>query len=645
MKHKTITSSSLQEVHTANSGFIVLLGLVNLTVRINHIHTTVDAYVTRDLVCPMILGRDWIQKNYVNINFFSNRMSIYNGISSIPLLPASRSVSLVMSLLHPVIIPPFHETLISGYVPIKTLKDVLFRPNIALQHTRLVLIPHSITHINDHHGIISIINNTRHSKMIPRNTSLGFISPIDPVADINVIQDLTNTSNHIFSEHPSLFSCVHCNVPFSSETTLYDHLLECCNKHLTCTTRIISNLVEHITDPVKQRKVYLLLHQYYQLFDNSCFKGIYCSPQHAINTDSHSPLAEHPRRTSFFNKQLIASEVKKMLDNGIISPSHSPWASPVVIVKKRDGSPRFCIDFRRLNSITRKDVYPLPRIDDVIEKLNGSTIFSKLDLRSGYFQVPLAADERDKTAFITTDGLWQFNRLPQGLKNSPSVFQRLMNQTLGTLRWDICLAYLDDIVVYSTSFTQHLIDVDKVCQALYQSNFKLNYDKCSFFNQEITFLGHKINMEGYSPTDDNVRAILHFPIPNSSKAANSFLQMVGFYRKFIPGFAQISSPLNKFTRKGFPFIWTDVEQSSFDQLKVAITSPAVLILPDPSQMYTIRTDASRFGIGAVLLQQPTSNNNTDSNISSYKPVAFASRSLKSAEKNYSAIELEALAIW
>jgi len=170
-------------------------------------------------------------------------------------------------------------------------------------------------------------------------------------------------------------------------------------------------------------KAYLMLHQYQQLFDDSCLKGIHCTPQHAINIGSHVPLAEHPRRTSFLNRQIIADEVKKMLHNCIISPSNSAWASPVVIVKKRDGSPRFCIDFRRLNYITQKDVYPLPRIDDVIERLNGATIFSKLDLRSGYFQVPLAEDEREKTAFITSDGLWQFNRLPQGLKNSPSVFQ------------------------------------------------------------------------------------------------------------------------------------------------------------------------------------------------------------------------------
>ena len=334
-----------------------------------------------------------------------------------------------------------------------------------------------------------------------------------------------------------------------------------------------------------------------------------------------------------------------MLDNGIISPSNSPWASPVVIVNKPDGSPRFCIDYRRLNSITQKDVYPLPRIDDVIERLNGSRVFSTLDLRSGYFQVPLALDERDKTAFITPEGLWQFNRLPQGLKNSPSVFQRLMNQTLGSLRWDVCLAYLDDIIVYSSSFDQHLLDVNKVCQVLHTSNFKLNYNKCSFFQHEISFLGHKINADGCSPADYNIHSIIQFPVPTSSKAPHSFLQMVGFYRKFIPRFSQISSPLNKFTKKGFPFIWTETEQSAFTQLKEAITSPAVLILPDPSQTYTIRTDASRAGIGAVLLQKQPSVDNNETTTPTYKPVAFASRSLKPTEKRYSTIELEALAIW
>ena len=220
-----------------------------------------------------------------------------------------------------------------------------------------------------------------------------------------------------------------------------------------------------------------------------------------------------------------------------------------------------------------------------------------------------------------------------------------MNQTLGSLRWDVCLAYIDDSVVHSTSYEQHLIDVDRVFQALHAANFRLNPDKCAFFQSQIPFLGHQIVAGGCKPLDDNIRAITQFPSPKSSKAAHSFLQMVGFFRKFIPGFAQISFPLNKFTRKDFPFVWTDVEEQSFQQLKLAITSPAVLVLPEPSRPYTIRTDASQVGIGGVLLQTQTPGPTQGSTSPIYRLIAFVSRSLKPAEKKYSAIELEAFAIW
>ncbi len=399
MQHKPIIPCSLKEVHTANSGFISLLGIVPLTVQINHIDTHVDAYVTCDLICPMILGRHWIQQHYVNINFCTNRIYLYHGFVSTPLLPIPRNESVIMSLPHSLVIPPFHQQFIYGYVPIKSLDNALFTPNIALQHARMVLLPHSLLHIRDNRGVISIINNTRHSKLIPRNTPPGFISSSMATADLNAIYSSSMNSPEISCSSLSFLSCNHCGVRFSTELTLYDHLFNCCNKDLTGTTKTITSLVEHINDPVKKMKVYLMLHNYHQLFDDSCSQGINCKPQYAINTGSHSPLAEHPRRVSHLNRQIINNEVKKMLDNGIIEPSNSPWASPVVIIKKHDGSPRFCIDYRRLNSITQKDVYPLPRIDDVIERLNGSQIFSKLDLRSGYFQVPLALEEHAKTAF------------------------------------------------------------------------------------------------------------------------------------------------------------------------------------------------------------------------------------------------------
>lgn len=645
MCHDPVYPCSLKEVHTANSGFISLLGMVRLYVQINDITTEVTAYVTRDLVCPMILGRDWIQKHYVTIDFAANRISLYDGITSVPLLPSVCIEPFVFSSSDSIIIPPFHEKLVSGYAPVQTLDNALFTPNSALQHSRLILIPHSILHIRDHHGVISIMNNTRHPKVIPPHTPLGTISSRSAESDLNNVHQLSSDSSSFPPVLSTSFSCAHCHVPHSSTVALYEHLRLCCNKTSSCSSDIIHESVGHLVDSNQRMSVYLLLHQYHSLFDNDCTQGIACPPQRAIHTGSHAPLADHPRRTSFHNRQIIADEVQRLLHDNIISPSNSPWASPVVIVKKSDGSPRFCVDYRRLNSITRKDVYPIPRIDDLLDRLHGSCIFSKLDLRSGYFQVPLAPCERPKTAFLTPDGLWQFNRLPQGLKNSPAVFQRLMNQTIGSLRWDVCLAYLDDLVVYSPSFDQHLLDVQRVCHVLHSANFKLNSDKCAFFRSEISFLGHKINAEGCSPTDDNTRSITQFPVPTSSKAAHSFLQMIGFYRKYIPRFAHISAPLNKFTRKGFPFVWTDVEQSAFDQLKQSLTSPAILVLPDPTKPYVVRTDASRVGVGGVLLQEQLLDSTGPSAASILKPVAFASRSLKPAEKNYSAIELECLAVW
>lgn len=645
MSHASIAPCSLKEVHTANSGFLSLLGLVQLTVCINHVPTYVTAYVTHDLVCPMILGRDWIQEHHTTLNFSTNRLSLYNGLSSTPLLPIACTEPVVMSLSHSIVIPPFHEQLISGSVPVRSLDNALFTPNAALQHSRMVLLPHALLRIRNHRGVISIINNTRHSKVIPRHTPLGFVSALPVECSVNLLNPSISLPSTRATVSSLLLVCSHCDSHFPSDATLFAHLHDCCNKDPTCPSELIASLVQHITDSDHRRAVHLTLHRYHQLLDESCSEGIACEPQSAISTGSHPPLAEHPRRVSHSKRQTINAEVNKLLDSGVITPSNSPWASPVVLVKKSDGSPRFCIDYRRLNSITQKDVYPLPRIDDVIERLKGSRLFSKLDLRSGYFQVPLAPAERAKTAFTTPDGLWEFTRLPQGLKNSPSVFQRLMNQTLGVMRWDVCLAYLDDIVVHSPSPLQHLIDLDRVCRVLHVANFKLNRGKCSFFQEEISFLGHKINANGCSPNDENLRSILNFPVPQCSKAAHSFLQMAGFYRKFIPHFAQISAPLNKFTHKGSPFLWTSVEQTSFDQLKAAMTSPAVLLLPDPSQPYVVRTDASRVGIGAVLLQKDTDSSSASSPTELYRPIAFASRSLKPAEKKYSAIELEALAIW
>ena len=268
-----------------------------------------------------------------------------------------------------------------------------------------------------------------------------------------------------------------------------------------------------------------------------------------------------------------------MLKQGIIRPSSSPWSSPVVIVKKKDGTPRFCVDYRKINSITEKDVYPLPRIDEIIEQLSQSSWYSKFDLKNGYFQAPISEQDKKKTAFATPDGLYEFNRLPQGLVNSPPTFQRLMNETLGNLRWTTCVVYLDDIVIHSKSFEQHLKDVETVCSTLMKANFKLNEDKCELFQKEITFLGYKINQNGLSPSNQHITAIQNFPRPTSAKHAYSFVQTANYFRKFIRQFAEIAAPLTKFNKKDVKFVWGPEEQCAFDTLKHHLASAPILHLP------------------------------------------------------------------
>ena len=433
--------------------------------------------------------------------------------------------------------------------------------------------------------------------------------------------------------------CYTCETAFKSRNQLTQHLIE--EDHgiqspLNTRQADIFSKLEHLENEIQQRQTVFMLNKYQELFDVSKPSTINTSIHHTIQTGNHFPIYHHPRRTSNQIREIIQQETKKMLEEGIIRPSVSPWSSPVVIVRKKDGTPRFCIDYRKINNITQKDVYPLPRIEDIVDQLSGSTWFTKFDLKNGYFQVPILEEDKKKTAFATQDGLYEFNRLPQGLINSPPTFQRIMNETLGNLRWHVCLVYLDDIVVYSESFTQHLRDVEAVCTALSKSNFKLNVSKCEIFKQEITFLGYKIGNQSVSPSDDHIQAIRNFPTPKSAKHAYSFAQSANYFRKFIRNFAEIAAPLTKFNRKEVQFEWRSEEQDAFNTLKNQLTSPPVLHLPNRTSTFKIQTDASDIGIGGVLLQSTEDGD---------KPIGYASRLLSKSEKKYPTIEKEALALW
>ena len=330
------------------------------------------------------------------------------------------------------------------------------------------------------------------------------------------------------------------------------------------------------------------------------------------------------------------AQVQQMLANNVIRPSNSPWASPVVMVRKKDGSLRFCVDFRQLNAATVKDAHPLPRIDDLLDTLHGARWFSTLDLKSGYWQVPITESDKAKTAFRTSSGqLYEFNQVPFGLCNAPATFSRLMDRVLAGLHWETCLFYLDDIIVFSSTWEEHLARLRQVFERLRHAKLKLGADKCTFAAKEVSYLGHRVTEEGLLPDSSLLAAIREIPPPKTATEVCSFLGLVGYYRRYVKGFAAIAGPLHALTRKDAVFHWSAECQAAFDQLKHLMTTSPITAFPDFSQAFRLYTDASTSGLGAILAQVWDGKE---------RIICCASLALNQTEKAYPATKLECLAI-
>lgn len=356
--------------------------------------------------------------------------------------------------------------------------------------------------------------------------------------------------------------------------------------------------------------------------------------KHKIITDDQEPLFIYPYRKSMKERQIIQEEVQKMLKAGIIRESNSPWSSPITLVPKPDGTWRFCTDYRALNKRTTHDRFPMPRIDDVFDRLSGSKWFSKLDLKSGYWQIALDEESIPKSAFSTPDGHYEYLRMPFGMKNAPAEFSRIMQQVLGKFKF--VQIYLDDITIHSKSFDEHLSHIESVFNELRKANLKLNKSKCQFALSEISLLGHIVSGKGIAVLREKQDAILGLKEPKSLKDVQRFLGMTGYYRKFIKGYAGISKPLYQLLKNDYPWRWDADEQQAFMTLKHALVSPDILRLPDLSKPFKLYTDASGHALGAVLAQVDDDNNEY--------VCQYESRLLKGAEVNYGISEKECLGI-
>jgi hypothetical protein len=356
---------------------------------------------------------------------------------------------------------------------------------------------------------------------------------------------------------------------------------------------------------------------------------------HDIDTGDSLPIRQPPRRPPTALQPVIEKEVQAMLEAGVIEPGQSPWSSPVVLVRKKDGSIRFCVDYRRLNAVTRFDAYPLPRIDETFESLSGAKYFSTLDLISGYWQVGLTEQARLKTAFATRSGLYLWKVMPFGLSNAPSTFERLMEAVLQGLQWETCLIYLDDVVVFSTTPGEMVSRLDVVFSRLKEAGLKLKPRKCKLFARETEYLGHVVSEAGITASPDKVKAILEWPTPGCVTDLRSFLGTASYYRRFVRDFASIASPLHRLTESQAQWAWTAEQESAFRRLKAVLADAPVLRFPVIDAPYILDTDASLTGIGAVLSQVVDGQE---------RVLGYASRSLSKQERNYCVTRREMLAV-
>ena len=508
------------------------------------------------------------------------------------------------------VVPPHSEVIIPGELIGEVTGIGVLEPTERLLKSNQLLLAKAVVNTGSPTIPLRVLNPTDEPRKVYRGTVAAICEPISEQIDVNPVVATCKPRTPVEKGKPG-------QVP--------NHLVE-----------LLERSCKYLGPQQRQELGSLLAEYQHSFAQSSSDLGRTSLVEHRIDTGNARPIKQPPRRLPMHRRVEADKAVEQMLKDGIIEPSSSAWVSPIVLVRKKDGSTRFCVDYRKLNEVTIKDSYPLPLADSCFDALSGSQWFSTLDLSSGYWQVGMSKEDREKTAFATgSGGLYQFTVMSFGLANAPATFERLMERVLAGLPWEVCLAYLDDIIIHAESFEEELRRLRDVLQRLQDAGLKLSPKKCHLFQKSVTFLGHVVSGEGISTDPEKVRAVQDWPVPTAVGELRSFLGLCSYYRRYVRNFSTIARPLHRLTEKGSDFKWTQECSDAFNHLKNALITAPVLKYPSSTERFILDTDASNFGIGAVLSQVQDGEE---------RVVAYYSATLSKAERNYCVTRKELLAV-
>ena len=484
---------------------------------------------------------------------------------------------------------------------------------------------------------------------------------VDPQrADINIPVRLVNTGNEdVTLEKGAILGLITtvdtmeeiiapsqavpiCQVTMAAEQAEKVDMSKLCEGWCPDLVDLYNRSITELNDDQKE-KLALLLDKHKSVFSTSPDDlGRTTLVYHSIDTGDAVPIKQRPRRPPKAFEGEEEKLIQSQLKAGIIRESTSPWASPLVFVRKKDQvSVRACIDYRKINEVTKKDAYPLPRIQDCLDSLSGNSWYGLCDLTSAYHQLYVKEEDRPKTAFCTRAGLYEYITMPMGLCNAPSTFERCIELVMKGLQWQSLILYLDDCVTMATSAELLLERLDEVFRRLSAAGLKLKPSKCELFKREVTFLGHVVSEKGVKPDPRKVQCVVDWPIPRNTTDIRAFLGLCSYYRRFVQGFSTIASPMNSLLEAGQAFEWTSDCQNAFDTLKTILTSDPVMGYPKDEGLFILDTDASAKGIGVTLSQMQWCEE-TQQEVE--RPIAYASKSLTKVQRRYCVTRRELLAI-